>query len=77
MDDKSFLWDIMTRPLDHLRRFNKIVRISKLVPRGNIADPSVELQVQWLYMSYHRLDRAKYVESEKVLKTETLELLTA
>ena len=75
--DRSFLRDIMTRPADHLRRFNEIIRISKLLPQGNIADPSAALQVQWLYMSYHRIDRSKYVESGKVLENETLETLTA
>ena len=75
--DKSFLQDLMTLPADHLWRFNKIIRISKLLPEGNIANPSAALQVQWLYMSYHCLDRAKYVESGKVLKVETLETLTA
>ena len=54
--DKSFLWDIITRPLDHLRHFNEIIYISKLLPEGNIADPLAKLQVHWLYMSYHRLD---------------------
>ena len=47
------------------------------MPEGNIADPSAALQVQWLYMSYHRLDRAKYVKSGKVLENETLETLLA
>ena len=54
-----------------------MVRISKLLPVGNIANPTPELQVQWLYMSYHRLNCAKYVESGKDLKNETLETLTA
>ena len=74
--DKSFLRYIMTRLSDHLRCFNKMIRISNLLPKGNIADPSAKLQVQWLYMSYHCLDRAKYVESQKVLEKETLETLT-
>jgi hypothetical protein len=75
--EKTFYRDYSMAPTDHLRRFNEIVRISKLLPAGNIADPSTLLQVQWLYMSYHRLDRAKYVESGKVLDNETLESLTA
>jgi hypothetical protein len=54
-----------------------MIHISKLLPEGNIADPTPALQVQWLYMSYHYLDRAKYVKSGKVLETETLEMLTA
>ena len=33
--DRSFLRDISTRPSDHLRRFNEIIRISKLLPQGN------------------------------------------
>ena len=49
----------------------------KALAAGNIADPTPALQVQWLYMSYHCLDQAKYVESRKVLKNETLETLTA
>ena len=75
--DKSFFQDIATAPADHLRRFNEMVRISKMLPQGNIADPTPALQVQWLYMSYHQKDRAKYVGSGKVLETETLETLTA
>ena len=53
-----------------------MIRILKLLPKGNIANPLAKLQVQWLYMSYHLLDQAKYVESGKVLKNETLEALT-
>jgi hypothetical protein len=75
--DPVFCRDFLTSPNDHLRRFNEMIRISKLLPAGNIADPTPRLQVQWLYMSYHRLDRAKYVESGKVLESETLETLTA
>ena len=75
--DKSFLRDIMTAPTAHLRRFNEMVRISKLLPEGNIPDPSPRLQVQWLYMSYHRNDRSQYVLSGKVLDDESLETLTA
>ena len=75
--EKSFYRDILTSPTDHLRRFNEIIRISKSLPAGNIADPSERLQVQWLYMSYHQKDREKYVESGKVLGNETLETLTA
>ena len=47
------------------------------MPESNIGNLSATLQVQWLYMSYHHLDHAKYVESGKVLKVETLETLAA
>ena len=54
-----------------------MIHISNLFPKGNIADPTAELQVQWLYMSYHRLNQAKYGKSGKVLENKTLDTLTA
>jgi len=75
--DHAFYKDLMTPPVEWARGFHEMVRISQLLPAGNIADPSDALQVQWLYMSYHPTDRAKYVESGKVLDDETSHTLTA
>jgi hypothetical protein len=53
-----------------------MVLLALILPAGNIADPSIKLQVQWLYKSYHQSDQAKYARSGKVLDNETLETLT-
>ena len=77
-DNKTnrFFKDLKMSPVDHLRRFREIHRLSLTLPAGNIADPSDQLLVEWLYMSYHHNDRAKYVESGKCLDDETLDSLT-
>lgn len=77
-DNKTnrFFKDLKMSPVDHVRRFREIHRLSLTLPAGNIADPSDELLVEWLYMSYHHNDRAKYVESGKCLDDETLDSLT-
>jgi hypothetical protein len=53
-----------------------MLRISGKLPAGNLPDPNVPLQVEWLYMSYHKSDRAKFVRSGMKLNVEMLMSLT-
>jgi hypothetical protein len=63
-------------PMDHLHRFQEMLRISEKLPAGNIPVPNSALQVEWLYMSYHKSDRAEFVRSGNKLNVETLQTLT-
>jgi hypothetical protein len=66
----------MMTPMDHLHCFQEMLRISKKLPAGNIPVPNAALQVEWLYMSFHKSDRAEFVRSSNKLNKETLQRLT-
>ena len=57
--DHVFHKELLTTPMDHLHRFQEILRISAKLPAGNIPEPNAALLVQWFYMSFHRNDRAE------------------
>ena len=67
--------DLLTSPLDHLHRFQEMLRISELLPAGDIPPPNAALQVEWFYMSFHKSDRSEYVRSGRKLSDETLDSL--
>jgi hypothetical protein len=47
--------------MDHLHQFQEMLRISELLPAGDIPTPNAALQVEWFYMSFHHSDRSVYV----------------
>jgi hypothetical protein len=61
--------------MDHLHRFQEMLRISERLPAGDIPPPNAALQVEWFYMSFHCSDRSEYVRSGQKLVDETLDLL--
>ena len=70
--DHVFHKELMMTPMDHLHRFQEMLRISERLPAGNIPVPNAALQVEWLYMSYHKSDHAEFVRSGNKLNVETL-----
>jgi hypothetical protein len=74
--DHVFHKELMTTPMDHLHRFQEMLRISEKLPAGNIPVPNAALHVKWLYMSFHKSDRAEFVRSGNKLNSETLQTLT-
>ena len=74
--DHVFHKELMMTPMDHLHRFQEMLRISEKLPAGNIPVPNAALQVEWLYMSYHKSDRAEFVRSGNKLNIESLQTLT-
>jgi hypothetical protein len=67
---------LLTLPHIHLHRFKEMLRITEILPAGNIPKPLDELSLQWYYMSYHKNDRKKFVLSGKMLDDETIESVT-
>jgi hypothetical protein len=67
---------LVTKPDDHLHRWEEMLRVVELLPVGDIEMPSAGLQVEWFYMTFHKTDRAKYVCSGRKLRDETLQTLT-
>ena len=61
--------------MDHLHQFKEMLRISQMLPEGDIPTPNAALQVEWFYMSFHRIDRAEYLHSGHKLCDETLATL--
>ena len=55
--------NLMMQPLDHLHRFQEMLRIAELLPEGDLGKPNAALQVEWFYMSFHKSDRSEYVRS--------------
>ena len=71
--DHVFHKELMTMPMDHLHCFQELLRITKKLPEANILVPNEALQVEWLYMSFHKCDRASFVCSGNKLSEETLQ----
>jgi hypothetical protein len=68
--------DLLTPPRLHSHRFKEMLRISGLLPAGDIPAPNKGLALEWYYMLYHKSDRDKYVQSWKILTNETIKTLT-
>ena len=66
---------MMQSPVEHLRRFEEMIRTVAALPAGDMHPPNQALQLEWFYMSFHKEDRAKYLESGRHLADETLESL--
>jgi hypothetical protein len=49
--------------------------IAGLLPKGDILTLNEQLQVEWLYMTFHKSDRAEYVRSRCKLDNETLQTI--
>ena len=52
-----------------------MIRTVATLPAGDMHPPNQGLQLEWFYMSFHKEDRAKYVERGQRLIEETLESL--
>ena len=52
---------LATKPLDHLHRWEEMLRVAELLPKGNLEKPAASLSVEWFYMTFHRTDRVEYV----------------
>ena len=57
--DYSIHKDLLTTPMDHLHRFQEMLRIAALMPAGDIPTPNEALQVEWFYMTFHKSDRSE------------------
>ena len=62
--DHVFHKELMISPMGHLHCFQELLRISENLPACNIPAPNVELQVEWLYMSFHKSDHADKLSQE-------------
>ncbi len=54
---------MMQTPVEHLRRFKEMIWTAEALPVRDMHLPNQALQLEWFYMSFHKEDRAKYVES--------------
>jgi hypothetical protein len=66
---------LVMKPLDHLHRWEEMLRVAELIPEGDLKKPATSLSVEWFYMTFHRTDRAEYVRSGRKLREEMLKLL--
>jgi hypothetical protein len=60
--DYVFQKPMMQTPVERLRRFEETIRTAEALPAGDMHPPNQALQLEWFYMSFHKEDRAKYVE---------------
>ncbi len=63
---------MMTKPIDHLRRFEEMLRSAEALLAGNMPAPNDALKIEWFYMSFHQEDHNRYLESGQRLCDETL-----
>ncbi len=47
---------LTAKPLDHLHRWEEMLRVAELLPEGDLEKPSTSLSVEWFYMTFHRSD---------------------
>ena len=66
---------LTTKPLDHLHRWEEMLRVVELLPEGDLKKPAASLSVESFYMTFHRTDRAEYGRSGRKLREETLKSL--
>jgi hypothetical protein len=66
---------MMQSPVEHLQQFKEMIRMAAALPARDMHPPNQALQLEWFYTSFHKEDRAKYVESGQRLADETLESL--
>jgi hypothetical protein len=66
---------MMQSPVEHLRQFEEMIRKAEALPSGDMHPPNQALQLEWFYVSFHKEDRAKYVEGGRHLSDEMLESL--
>jgi hypothetical protein len=63
---------MMTKPIDHLCKFEKMLCSAEALPAGDMPAPNDALKIEWFYMSFHQEDRNRYIESGRRLCNETL-----
>jgi hypothetical protein len=63
---------MMQSPVEHLRQFKEMIWTAEALPAGDMHPPNQVLQLEWFYMSFHKEDRAKCIESGRCLSNETL-----
>ncbi len=63
---------MMTKPIDHLRRFEEMLCSAEALPAGDMPAPNKALKIDWFYMSFHLEDRNRYLKSGRRLCDETL-----
>ncbi len=68
--------ELLTSHLDHLHYFEEMLRIMKLLPKGDYPPPNAALQVDLFYMSFHCSDWARYICSRRKLRDKMLQTLT-
>ncbi len=63
---------MMTKPIDHLCRFEEMLHSAEALPAGDMPAPNNALKIEWFYMSFHQEDPNRYLESGQRLCDETL-----
>ncbi len=73
--DNVFYKKLMVTPMDHLHCCQELLCISKKLSVGNILVLNKALKVEWLYMSFHKSNHAKFICSGNKLSKEMLQTL--
>jgi hypothetical protein len=69
--DYIFQKAMMTKPIDHLCRFEEMLCSAEALPAGDMPAPNDALKIEWFYMSFHQEDCNRYLESGRPLCDET------
>jgi hypothetical protein len=71
-EDYVFQKPMMQSPVEHLQQFKEMIWMADALPAGDMHPPNQALQLEWFYMSFHKEDRVKYVESGQCLSNDML-----
>jgi hypothetical protein len=66
---------LVTISIKHLHQWEEMLHVLGLLPAGNIKTPSASLQVEWFYMTFHKLDCTEYMQYGQKLCNNTLQNL--
>ncbi len=61
--------------IKHLHRWEEMLHVLGVLPADDIKTPGASLQVEWLYMTFHKSDHAEYMQSGQKLRDKTLQTL--
>ncbi len=64
---------IKMSPINHLHRWEEMMRIAGLLPESDIPMLNKQLQVEWFYMTFHKSDCAEYLQSRRKLSNKMLQ----
>jgi hypothetical protein len=54
---------MMTKPIDHLRRFKEMLCSAEALPARDMPAPNYALKIEWFYMSFYQENCTRYLES--------------
>ena len=73
--DRKCVKDMFMSESRHARRWKEVLRLSLMLPKGRMSDPTPELLKEWFYMSHYKEHRTAFLAAGKMLENSSMEEL--